>query len=122
MQDAENQAFGDYREFAEHPPSESWKEVEAGAGGLKSGAVRAVWYPVAIDSDHSIWNSFRNAYWPADYFIDREGRIRYRHFGEGEYDRAERVIQTLLRENGVTDLDEHLVHISVGGPEAPPKR
>src|SRR5277367_2833389 len=37
-------------------------------------------FPVPIDSDHSIWSAFRNDYWPADYFIDRKGRIRYHHY------------------------------------------
>jgi thiol-disulfide isomerase/thioredoxin len=77
-------------------------------------------YPIPIDSDHAIWSAFRNEYWPADYFIDAKGRIRYHHFGEGEYDRSERVIQALLRENGATGLDESLVRITAGGPEAPP--
>jgi hypothetical protein len=77
-------------------------------------------YPVPIDSNHSIWEAFQNEYWPADYFIDARGRIRYRHFGEGEYDKSERVIQTLLRENGATGLDETFVRIAAGGPEAPP--
>ena len=77
-------------------------------------------YPIPIDSNHSIWTSFRNEYWPADYIIDAKGRIRYHHFGEGEYDRSEGVIQTLLKENGVTALDESLVQIAAAGPEAPP--
>jgi hypothetical protein len=55
-----------------------------------------------------------------DYFIDEKGRIRYHHFGEGECDNSERVIQTLLRENGATGLDERLVHITAEGPEVPP--
>ena len=80
----------------------------------------AITYPIPIDSNHSIWNSFRNEYWPADYFIDGKGRIRYHHFGEGEYEQSERVIQTLLRENGAVGLDERIVHITAGGPEAPP--
>ena len=41
-------------------------------------------YPIAVDSNHSIWSAFRNEYWPADYFVDAKGRIRYHHFGEGE--------------------------------------
>ena len=45
-------------------------------------------YPVAIDSDYKIWQAFNNQYWPAHYFIDGKGRIRYHHFGEGEYDRV----------------------------------
>src|SRR5271155_1710457 len=57
-------------------------------------------YPVAIDSDYKIWQAFNNQYWPAHYFIDGKGRIRYHHFGEGEYNESERVIQELLKENG----------------------
>ena len=77
-------------------------------------------YPVPIDSNHSIWPAFRNEYWPADYFIDAKGRIRYHHFGEGEYEKSERVIQTLLKENGATGLDESTVRITADGAEAPP--
>ena len=80
----------------------------------------AITYPIPIDSNHSIWNSFRNEYWPADYLIDGKGRIRYHHFGEGEYEQSERVIKTLLRENGAAGLDESIVHITADGPEAPP--
>ena len=79
-------------------------------------------YPLPIDSNRSIWTSFRNEYWPADYFIDGKGRIRYHHFGEGEYEQSERVIQTLLRENGATGLDDSLVQITAEGPEAPPSK
>src|SRR6202044_3109401 len=43
-------------------------------------------YPVAIDSNYKIWQAFNNEYWPAHYFIDGKGRIRYHHFGEGQYD------------------------------------
>ena len=77
-------------------------------------------YPISIDSDHSIWSAFRNEYWPADYFIDVKGRIRYHHFGEGEYEKSERVIQALLKENGATGLDESLAQTSPDGAEAPP--
>ena len=79
-----------------------------------------VTYPVAIDSDHRIWQAFNNEYWPADYFIDGKGRIRYHHFGEGDYAESEHVIQELLKANGATGLDESIVRISVGGVEAPP--
>src|SRR5271165_5054190 len=79
-----------------------------------------VTYPIPIDSNHSIWTSFRNEYWPADYFIDAKGRIRYHHFGEGEYEKSERVIQALLRENGATGLDESALRITADGAEAPP--
>ena len=77
-------------------------------------------YPVPIDSNHSIWQAFNNQYWPGDYFADAKGRIRYHHFGEGEYVQSERVIQTLLKENGAAGLDETPVHITADGPEAPP--
>ena len=77
-------------------------------------------YPIPIDSSHSIWSAFQNEYWPADYFVDAKGRIRYHHFGEGEYAESERVIQTLLRENGAVSLDESTVRITADGAEAPP--
>ena len=79
-----------------------------------------VTYPVAIDSNYGVWQAFSNQYWPADYFIDGKGRIRYHHFGEGEYDKSERVIQELLKENGATGMDQTTVSISAAGVEAPP--
>jgi thiol-disulfide isomerase/thioredoxin len=79
-----------------------------------------VTYPVAVDSNYAIWQAFHNDYWPANYFIDGHGRIRYHHFGEGEYLESERVIQELLMENGATGLDESAVRISADGVEAPP--
>ncbi|WP_179403164.1 cytochrome c biogenesis protein DipZ [Burkholderia guangdongensis] len=57
-------------------------------------------YPVAIDNHYAIWRAFDNEYWPAHYFIDAQGRIRYHHFGEGDDAQSERVIQSLLAENG----------------------
>jgi cytochrome c biogenesis protein CcdA/thiol-disulfide isomerase/thioredoxin len=57
-------------------------------------------YPVAVDNDYALWRAFANEYWPAHYFIDAEGNIRHTHFGEGEYDVSERVIQRLLAEAG----------------------
>jgi thiol-disulfide isomerase/thioredoxin len=77
-------------------------------------------YPIPIDSNHSIWSAFRNEYWPADYFVDAKGRIRYHHFGEGEYEKSEHVIQALLKENGATGLDESTIRITADGAEAPP--
>ena len=77
-------------------------------------------YPVPIDSSHSIWRAFSNEYWPADYFIDGKGRVRYHHFGEGDYVESERMILELLKENGATSLDESPVRIMADGAEAPP--
>ena len=59
-----------------------------------------VGYPVAVDSDYAIWRAFDNRYWPALYFIDAQGRIRHHHFGEGDYERSELIIQQLLAEAG----------------------
>jgi len=75
-------------------------------------------YPVAIDSDYKIWQAFNNQYWPAQYFIDGKGRIRYHHFGEGEYDESERVIQELLRENGAQSVSGGVLNVSANGVEA----
>jgi thiol-disulfide isomerase/thioredoxin len=57
---------------------------------------RAIDYPVALDNDYEIWNAFDNHYWPALYFVDRDGIIRDQHFGEGRYEESELVIQRLL--------------------------
>jgi thiol-disulfide isomerase/thioredoxin len=57
-------------------------------------------YPVAIDSDYAVWRAFDNYYWPALYFADAQGQIRHHHYGEGEYQQSEMVIQQLLNEAG----------------------
>ena len=57
---------------------------------------REIDYPVAVDNDYGVWSAFDNHYWPALYFVDREGIIRDQHFGEGRYEQSERVIQDLL--------------------------
>jgi len=53
-------------------------------------------YPVAIDSEYAVWRAFENHYWPALYFADADGKIRHHAFGEGEYERSERILQELL--------------------------
>ncbi|HEY1737324.1 MAG TPA: redoxin domain-containing protein [Acidimicrobiia bacterium] len=53
-------------------------------------------YPVALDDNMTIWNAFQNQYWPADYVADRNGNLRYTHFGEGDYSDTENVLRTLL--------------------------
>jgi len=77
-------------------------------------------YPVAIDSNYGIWRAFNNEYWPAHYFIDGKGRIRHHHFGEGEYDESERVIQELLKENGAPLSSFSTIDVSGTGAEAAP--
>jgi hypothetical protein len=75
-------------------------------------------YPIAIDSDYAVWEAFANRYWPALYLIDAEGRIRHHKFGEGEYERSERVIQRLLADAGVEGVARDIVPIDGVGAEA----
>ena len=77
-----------------------------------------VTYPVALDNNLAIWQAFNNQYWPAHYFIDAQGRIRHHHFGEGEYDASERVIQQLLREAGRSDIPGGIVDPRAQGVQA----
>jgi thiol-disulfide isomerase/thioredoxin len=77
-------------------------------------------YPVAIDNDYKIWQAFNNEYWPAHYFIDGKGRVRYHHFGEGEYAESERVIQELLKENGAQLSSSAPISVAGAGAEAAP--
>jgi len=79
-----------------------------------------VTYPVALDNDYNIWRAFNNQYWPAHYFIDAKGRIRYHHFGEGEYGESELVIQELLKENGAQIQSPGTISVSGAGTEASP--
>jgi thiol-disulfide isomerase/thioredoxin len=72
-------------------------------------------YPIAVDNDFGVWRAFDNAFWPAFYFVDAEGRIRHHHFGEEEYERSERVIQQLLAEAGSDDVDQDLVSVEPSG-------
>lgn len=57
-------------------------------------------YPVVQDNDFATWRAYDNRYWPAKYLIDKDGFVRYTHFGEGAYDETEAMIQTLLNESG----------------------
>jgi len=77
-------------------------------------------YPVAIDNDFKIWRAFNNEYWPAHYFADAQGRIRYHHFGEGDYAGSERVIQQLLREAGASKVAEGLITTDAQGVQQAP--
>jgi len=72
-------------------------------------------YPVALDNDYAIWRGFNNQYWPAHYFIDAQGNIRYHHFGEGNYAESEQVIQQLLAEAGHKDVARDMVTADAQG-------
>jgi hypothetical protein len=75
-------------------------------------------YSIALDSDYGVWSAFANRYWPAVYLADAVGRIRYHHFGEGEYDEGEWMIEHLLREAAGEGIDNELVSVAPDGFEA----
>ena len=77
----------------------------------------AVEYPVAVDNDYAVWGAFSNHFWPALYIADADGRLRYHHFGEGEYAMAEMVVQQLLLEAGTDAIDQNLVMVEPRGLE-----
>ncbi|MCQ6257747.1 cytochrome c biogenesis protein DipZ [Pseudomonas sp. Q11] len=73
-------------------------------------------YPVAIDNNYTIWRSFKNQYWPAHYFIDAKGQVRFTHFGEGRYEAQEKMIQQLLKEamtDDATSVPETEIELSM---------
>ena len=79
----------------------------------RSLADREIDYPVALDNDYAVWSAFSNHYWPALYFVDRDGEIRDQYFGEGRYERSERTLQSML------GIDREPVRIVGMGVEAP---
>ena len=76
-------------------------------------------YPVAQDNDFGTWRAFQNRFWPAKYLIDKDGFIRYRHFGEGAYDETEREIRALLEETGISVTN--IIPGSDSGPRFDPR-
>lgn len=74
-------------------------------------------YPVAVDDDYGVWEDFANHYWPAVYLAGADGRLRYHHFGEGEYARTEMMIQRLLADAGAAGFDLDLVMVEPHGLE-----
>jgi cytochrome c biogenesis protein CcdA/thiol-disulfide isomerase/thioredoxin len=84
----------------------------------KAIATLGIGYPVAVDNEYKIWRAFDNEYWPAHYFIDAKGQIRHHHFGEGDYDESEQVIQQLLTEAGDKNVPTGMVAVNASGAEA----
>jgi cytochrome c biogenesis protein CcdA/thiol-disulfide isomerase/thioredoxin len=82
-----------------HTPEFAFEHVP----GNVENAVRSfgIDYPVALDNHYGTWSAWGNRYWPAEYYIDRQGHVRYAHFGEGNYAETEGVIRTLLAEKGL---------------------
>jgi cytochrome c biogenesis protein CcdA/thiol-disulfide isomerase/thioredoxin len=74
---------------------------EREAGNVEAAIAReGIEYPVVQDNEQGTWNAYGNQYWPAEYFVDATGHVRYAHFGEGEYGEKEKVIRELLAEAG----------------------
>jgi cytochrome c biogenesis protein CcdA/thiol-disulfide isomerase/thioredoxin len=101
-----------------HTPEFPFEKDEASVRA----AVRdlGVTYPVAMDNDYRIWRAFHNQYWPADYFIDATGVIRFHHDGEGDYEKSEQWIRTLLAEANHTALPPMAAEVSGAGTQAAP--
>jgi hypothetical protein len=93
-----------------HSPEFSF-EHELG-GVRRAMKAMAVGYPIVLDNEFAIWRSFGNQYWPALYVVDGDGRVRYRHFGEGAYDETEDAIRELVGADG------ERVKVEAGGVEA----
>ena len=68
-------------------------------------------YPVVQDNNYGTWTAYGNQYWPAEYLIDARGRVRYTHFGEGDYGTDERAIRQLLAERGDKRLANGLARV-----------
>jgi cytochrome c biogenesis protein CcdA/thiol-disulfide isomerase/thioredoxin len=94
-----------------HSPEFAFEHVESNVREA-TGDLDVVW-PVALDNDFDTWNAWRNRYWPSKYLVDRQGRVRYAHFGEGEYAETEHVIQQLLGE-----ADSRVVAETIAGERA----
>jgi cytochrome c biogenesis protein CcdA/thiol-disulfide isomerase/thioredoxin len=101
-----------------HTPEFAFEKDEANV--RKAVKDLGITYPVAMDNDYRIWRSFNNEYWPADYFIDATGRIRFHHFGEGAYEESEQQIRTLLEEANHAPPPGTATPIAASGAEAAP--
>jgi len=96
---------------------------ERAAGNVERAIARnRLRYAVAQDNDFANWRAYGNQYWPAKYLIDARGRVRYAHFGEGEYDVTERAIRTLLAEAGHERLGSRAgAHVETPVADATPE-
>jgi cytochrome c biogenesis protein CcdA/thiol-disulfide isomerase/thioredoxin len=74
---------------------------ERDAGNVKRAIAQdGIRYPVVQDNKYGTWDAYGNQYWPAEYFVDAKGQVRYTHFGEGDYANKERIVRQLLAEAG----------------------
>jgi thiol-disulfide isomerase/thioredoxin len=101
-----------------HTPEFAFERVPENVRGAV--ADLGVDWPVALDNDYGTWNAWGNQYWPAEYFVDRQGHVRYAHFGEGAYEEKERVIRELLAEPGLpAPVSGEIEEQTPGGPQTP---
>ena len=99
-----------------HAPEFAFEREPANvAKAIKDIGIR---YPVALDNNYVLWRALQNNYWPAHYFVDAQGHVRYYHHGEGEYALSERVIRQLLAEAGHAPKDMALAKADASGAEA----
>ena len=98
-----------------HSPEFDFEHVRANVEAATR-RLRVTW-PVALDNQKEIWDTFKNAYWPAKYVADREGKIRYNHIGEGAYKETEDVLRSLL---GVDPASPRAGASPDGEPDDPP--
>ncbi|MGC4030048.1 MAG: cytochrome c biogenesis protein DipZ [Steroidobacteraceae bacterium] len=101
-----------------HTPEFAFERLEANV--RRATRDLSIDYPVVLDNSYAIWRAFDNHYWPAHYFIDATGKLRHAHFGEGDYDGSERMIQRLLAEAGAAAASSSLVDVRATGAAAAP--
>jgi cytochrome c biogenesis protein CcdA/thiol-disulfide isomerase/thioredoxin len=77
-----------------HAPEFQFEKVPANV--QKAITESKINYPVGLDNDFATWNNYDNQFWPASYLIDKEGKLRRTHFGEGEYTETEKAVRFLL--------------------------
>jgi thiol-disulfide isomerase/thioredoxin len=88
------------------PEFDDEREVENVRREVASLGIR---YPVVTDNDYQTWDAYNVAAWPTVFLLDKQGRIRWMHVGEGNYDEAERIIQNLLAEKETPSEDKSAV-------------
>ncbi len=94
-------------------------EIEQQTANVQKAVTKfGITYPVALDNKYAVWGAFHNQYWPAHYFIDAKGKVRYEHFGEGEYDQSEKWIQELLKEASAKAMPASTVSVHGQGAQA----
>lgn len=89
-----------------HSPEFDFEKIteNVAASAQEAGLV----YPIAQDNDFATWQAYGNRFWPAKYLVDKDGVIRYTHFGEGKYRETEKKIRELLEEAGASLSDKPL--------------